>query len=165
MFPYLLNFASCQHILYCRKAKRQRNVFLDVNIIREPGEFTTSVYRKSTFSGICTHFDSFLPSAYKIGMIHTLLYRCFRICSYWTKFHLELVKLMDVFRSSSWAENFINNYFKTFLDNKYRIKEKITTVPRKTLCLVHLLTLDQYHCKLESYLKNFSKVFFIVGNY
>ena len=45
-----------------------------------------------TFCGIYTHFDSFLPSSNKIGLLHTLLYRCFRICSDWTKFHLELVK-------------------------------------------------------------------------
>ena len=114
------------------KQKDNRMFFLDVNIIGEQEEFTTSVYRKSTFSGICIHFDGFLPSAYKIGMIHTLFYICFWICSYWTKFHLELVKLMNVLLSwLSCAENFIDNYFKTFLDNKHRIKEKTITVPKK----------------------------------
>ena len=58
-----------------------RMSFLDVNIIREKDKFTTSIYRKSTFSGIYTHFDSFLPSRNKIDLLHTLLYRCFRICS------------------------------------------------------------------------------------
>ena len=72
--------------------KDNRMSFLDVNIIREKDKFTTSVYRKPTFSGIYTHFDSFLPSSNKIGLLHTLLHKCFRICSDWTKFHLELVK-------------------------------------------------------------------------
>ena len=111
-------------------------LFLHVNIIHEKGKFTTSVYRKPTFSGIYTHFDSFLPSSNKIGLLHTLLYRCFRICSDWTKFHLELVKLTDVFKNNGYPENFINNCFKVFLDNKYRIQEKVTTVPKKTLFLV-----------------------------
>ena len=110
--------------------------FLDVNIIGHQGRFTTSVYCKPTFSGICTHFDSFLPSSYKIGLLHTLLYRCFRICSDWTKFHLELVKLIDVFKNNGYLENFINNCFKVFLDNKYRVQEKVITVPKKTLVLV-----------------------------
>ena len=94
--------------------------FLDVNIIREQGKFTTSVYRKPTFSGIYTHFDSFLPSSNKIGLLHTLLYRCFRICSDWTKFHLELVKLIDVFKSNGYPENFIKGYlrYKTILCHK-----------------------------------------------
>ena len=68
--------------------------FLVVNIICEQGKCTTSVYRKPTFNRMHNHFDSSLPSTYKIGMIHTLLCRCFWICSDWTKFHLELVKLM-----------------------------------------------------------------------
>ena len=61
--------------------KDNRMPFLDVNIIREKGKSTTSVYRKPTFSGVYTHFDNFLPSSNKMDMLHTLLYRCFRICS------------------------------------------------------------------------------------
>ena len=55
--------------------KDNRMPFLDVNIIREKEKFTTSVYHKITFSGIYTHFDSFLPSNNKIGLLHTLLHR------------------------------------------------------------------------------------------
>ena len=46
----------------------------DVNIIRKQDKFTISVYRKPTFGGIYTYFDSFLPSAYRISMFHTLLH-------------------------------------------------------------------------------------------
>ena len=81
-------------------------------------------------------FDSFLPSSYKIGLLHTLLYRCFLICSDWAKFHLELVKLIDIFKSNGYPENFINNCFKGFLDNKYRIQEKVKTAPTKNEFLV-----------------------------
>ena len=96
--------------------------FLDVNIIHEKGKFTTSVDREPTFSGIYTHLDNFLPSSSKIGLLHTLLYRCFRIYSDWTKFHLELLKLIDVFKNNGYPENFINNCSKVFLDKKYRIQ-------------------------------------------
>ena len=75
--------------------------FLDVNIIREQGKFTTSVDHKPTFSGNHTHFDIFFA----------LLYRCFQICPDWTKFHIELIKLMDVFNSNDYPDNFINNCF------------------------------------------------------
>ena len=71
-------------------------------------------------------------------MLHTLLHRCFWICSDWTKFHLELVKLIDIFKNNGYPENFINNCFKVFLDNKYRVREKVITVPKKTLFLVKL---------------------------
>ena len=66
--------------------------FLDVNIIREKDKFSPSFHRKPTFSGIYTHFDSFLPSSKKTDLLHTLSYRCFRICSDWNKFHLEFFK-------------------------------------------------------------------------
>ena len=42
----------------------------------------------------------------------------------------------DVFKSNDYSENFINNLFKVFLNNKYRIQEKVITVPQKTLLLV-----------------------------
>ena len=103
--------------------------FLDVNIIREK----TSLPLLSTANQLLAEF---IPSSNKIGLLHTLLYRFFRICSDWTMFHLELVKLTDVFKNNGYPENFINNYFKVFLDKKYRIQEKVTTVPKKILFLV-----------------------------
>ena len=50
-----------------------------------------------TFSGVYTHFDSFLPEVYKVDMIYNLAYRCFKICSAWTKFYEELKFLKHVF--------------------------------------------------------------------
>ena len=34
---------------------------LDIIIIRQEVNFTTNLHRKLTFSGLYTHFDSFLP--------------------------------------------------------------------------------------------------------
>ena len=47
--------------------KENKLSFLDVEIIREQGKFTTTVYRKHTFSGVYSNFESFLPSIYKFG--------------------------------------------------------------------------------------------------
>ena len=66
--------------------------FLDVNVIRVQGKFITTVYRKPTFSGVYTYFDSFLPDTYKIGMIFALVNRCFRIWSIWSVFHQQLMR-------------------------------------------------------------------------
>ena len=120
------------------------------------------VYRKPTFHGIYTHFDSFLPSSNKIGLLHTLLYRCFRICSDWTKFHLELVKLIDDFNNNGYPENFIDKCFKVFLDNKYRIQEKVITMPRKTLFLV-LPYLGRLSLQTRTKLRKSLKVIIIIN--
>ena len=77
--------------------KQNRMSFQDIAIIHENKTFTTSVYRKPTVSGVYTHFDSFLPSNYKFGAVYTLAYRCFRICSSWTKLQNELVCLKENF--------------------------------------------------------------------
>ena len=133
------NYFNSRHlnIFYTiENEKDNRMFFLEVDIIRKKDKFISSVYHKPTFSGIYTHFDSFLPSSNKIALLHTLLYRCSWICSDWTKFNLELVKLIDVFKNKGYLENFINNFFQVFLDNKYRVREKVITVPMKTLFLV-----------------------------
>ena len=71
--------------------EENRNLaFLDIEVSREKGKFVTTVYRKPTFSGVNTHFECFLATVYKFGMVYTLAYCCFKICSDWTKFHEEL---------------------------------------------------------------------------
>ena len=69
--------ANVSFTIECEKQNRMS--FLDIAIICEDKTFTTSVYRKPTFSGVYTHFDSFLPSTYKFRTIYTLAYRCFQI--------------------------------------------------------------------------------------
>ena len=71
--------------------------FLDTEVSREKGKFVTTVYRKPTFSGVYTHFERFLPTIYKFGMVYTLVYHFFKICSDRTKFHEELNFLKQVF--------------------------------------------------------------------
>ena len=66
--------------------------FLDVKISRGSKEFSTSVFRKATFGGVSTNFES-----YKTGLIFTLLFRCFTICSDMLSFHLEVDQLQQIF--------------------------------------------------------------------
>ena len=41
--------------------KENKLSFLDVEIIRKQEKFTTTIYRKPTFSGVYSNFESFLP--------------------------------------------------------------------------------------------------------
>ena len=54
--------------------------FLDVKICRKKGKFVTSVYKKPTFSGVFTNYESFILTYQKRGLLHTLLHRSFSIC-------------------------------------------------------------------------------------
>ena len=109
--------------------------FLDLEVSREKGKFVTTVYRKPTFSGVYTHFESFLPTIYKFGMVYTLAYRCFKICSDWSKFNEELSFLKQVFLKNGYPLPFIDNCFKTFVDKFFIKRPQLITVEKKTLFL------------------------------
>ena len=49
--------------------KENKLPFLDVEVIRKQGKFTTTVYQKPTFSGVYSNFGSFLL-VYKFGMVY-----------------------------------------------------------------------------------------------
>ena len=97
--------------------------FLDMEVICEQGKFSTTIYRKPTFSGVYSNFESFLPSVYKFGMVYTLVY-------------VELKFWKEIFCKNGYPENFIDKYFEKFLDNIHIVKEKVPTVERKCLLLV-----------------------------
>ena len=46
-----------------------------MNILFSTGKFSTTVYRKPTFTGLFTNFESFIPITYKRDLINTLLFR------------------------------------------------------------------------------------------
>ena len=70
--------------------------FRDVNIMFSDGILSTSVYRKPTFTGMFTNFDSFTPISYKKGLISTLLFRYFNISSSYAIFHAEVEKFKKI---------------------------------------------------------------------
>ena len=112
-----------------------KSSFLDFEFIRKQGKFTGTVYRKPTFSGVYSNSESFLLSVYNFGMVYTLVYRCFRICSNWTQFHTELIFLKGIFRKNGYPENITDECFKKFLSNVHLVKENVPTVEKKRLLL------------------------------
>ena len=64
--------------------------FFDIEGICKQVKFSTTIYCKPTFRGVYSSFESFFPSVYKFGMVYTLVYRWFCICTDWKKFHAEL---------------------------------------------------------------------------
>ena len=110
--------------------------FLDVEVPREKNKSATTIYRKLTFRGVYTHFDSFLLTLYKFGMIYTLAFRRFSICSNWTNFHNKLAFLKGIFFKIGCPISFIGKCFKIFLDQLYLERSKVLTPEKKTLRLV-----------------------------
>ena len=77
-------------------------LFLDIKRSRENNKFVTSVYCKSTFGGIFTNFENFIPDIHKRGLIETLLHRSFRLCSNYENFHQEIETLKSILKHNSY---------------------------------------------------------------
>ena len=104
--------------------------FPDIKIVRYSGKFQTSVYRKPTFSGVLTNFESFLPISYKYNLISTLLHRGFMICSSYRTLHFEIMKIKQIFRSNGYPKNVLDRCKKMYLV-KYLLNTRIYVLYQK----------------------------------
>ena len=93
--------------------------FLDVKTTRRNNQLVTSVFRKATFNGVFTNFKSFMPVAYKYGLVYTLLHRSFSICSSYEKFHEEIKLLKDIFKKNEYPQLFIDKCIKNILSKLF----------------------------------------------
>ena len=110
--------------------------FLDAKITWQNKPFATSIFRKATFSGVFTNYNSFLSDTDKIGLVHTLLVRFFKICSSMENFHIEVELLRSILKCNNSPVNTIDQCIKTFFDKLYVSKQILPTVPKKELLVV-----------------------------
>ena len=123
--------------------------FLDVNIYRHSDKFSSSVYRKKTFSGVYTNYESFMPEEYKRGLISTLLYRAYMINSSYMSLHDEIEKLKKIFINNGYPVKFIDRCIRKFLDKMFEKRPPQPTVEEKkeVLFVMPFLGTTSYHVK------------------
>ena len=73
--------------------------FLDILIIRKKSKIETTVYRKSTDTGIYLNWFSFAPNTWKRGTLKNLVHRAYNICSREYLLRKELLHLEKMFLS------------------------------------------------------------------
>ena len=98
--------------------------------------FSASIYRKVTFSGVFTNFESFIPVSYKSILIFTLLFRALKLCSNFELFHQEILNLKDIFKRNGYPYNFIDVCIKRFLNKMFIDKKVYALAPKKELVCV-----------------------------
>ena len=91
LFPNYFN--SCHENIKFTSEKESNNKlsFLDIEISRDKNQLITSVYRKPTFSGVFSYFDSFIPRGYKFSLVLTLIFCFCSICCGMELFHMEIM--------------------------------------------------------------------------
>ena len=113
-----------------RNKPRLRPIFFTRPTFFRP-TFTTSLYRKSTFTGLGTNFCSFCQYLFEVNAIKTLIYRAYNICSTYKAFHNKIQFLVKYFCSNCFPEKLVLSEIRKFLCNVYNTKPKLTTVPKQ----------------------------------
>ena len=85
--------------------------FMDILVQRTNGSFARSVYRKPTFTGLYTRWDSFSPTSQKIGLIKSLKSRALKICSE-SMLQDEFDKLKDIFVENGYPIDVIEKHLR-----------------------------------------------------
>ena len=81
--------------------------------------FFTSLYRKTTFTGLYTDFSSLVPAKNKINLVRVLINRAFHICSSCHNFHEEIVRIKKILSDNCFPKSMIDRIIKNFLDRQF----------------------------------------------
>ena len=109
---------------------------MGVLVERKDGDLR-SIYRKPTFTGLYTRWDSFSPASHKIGLIKSLTSRAHKICSP-SMLDLEKSKLKTIFADNGYPSMVVDRVIRQTLerrsgDSKGKVEK--TTSPSVTICL------------------------------
>ena len=154
-----LNEMSFQHWTIKFTVEHEENslAFFDTKFFRDNGKFQTSVYRKPTFSGVLTNFESFYP--YCTNMILILL--CYIVfLSSALLIELCILKLKELVRSSGYLQNFVC-CIKMHLDKVFIKHPNICLVLKKELVCVFSTKSNQ---KLKSDCKMLLEEFYHIAD-
>ena len=80
--------------------------FMDVLVEKGEGVLERSVYRKPTFTGLYTRWDSFCPIKHKINLVRSLTSRAMRICSQ-VNLESEFDCLRGIFRKNGYPSGIV----------------------------------------------------------
>ena len=133
--PLFLEYLNSKHrnIEFSSETENNKILpFLDIEINRIGNGFQTSIYRKPTFTGLCTKFTSFIPLQYKRNLVSTLAYRAFQICSNYVNFHIEVSYLRKLLFNNGFPYNFTDAYVGKMLKRMLlRDNQEKATVDKK----------------------------------
>ena len=134
--------------------------FLDILVKRCLNDaFVISIYLKKTFTGLYTKWDSFTLRKYKINLIRTLTYCCYRICSSAFLLQSALGDLRKLLLQNGYPQGIITYNVNDVLNrNRNKPKSPVPMVPKKDIIILlpYLgLQSNQISKRLKSCVYNF----------
>lgn len=130
--------------------------FLGIFIERLRDQFSTTVYRKETFTGLYTNFETCMPARYKIGLIKTLLYRAFKLCSSGELLRMEIDAIKKFLLANGYCASLLDSVVRSLSLKHSIVLEKVQTVEKLTINIV-LPFLGRFSIDLRRNLRKFLK--------
>ena len=109
--------------------------FLDILVTHVENGFSAKLYRKKTFTGLCTHFDILSPVQYRINLISALINRAFQICSSYIALHHQVCNIKRFLQQNRFPLQLIDHNIKRFLNKQYVVDIKPSSVPKLPIFL------------------------------
>ena len=123
LFLEYLNEQNDSIAFTMEEENNQKLAFLDVLIDHSEDKIKTSVYRKSTFTGVLTNYLGFTCFSYKTGLVRCLVDRAYKINNTWFGFHLDLLEVFNILRKNSYPECLLSKIVRTYLHKKLSVGE------------------------------------------
>ena len=99
------------------KEASNRLAFLDVLVDNTASSPTTSVYHKTTYTGLLTNFFSFSSHSYKIGLVKTLVDRAYEINNTLQGFHKDIDNFIITLKRNMFPPKIIDRFIKQYMNN------------------------------------------------
>ena len=134
--PKFLDYLNSKHqnMKFTMETENNHQLpFLDCLVTRSDNQFSTSVYRKSTFTGLGISYFSYCTQRFKLNSIKTLLHRAFEVSSNFHNLHIEFDFLKNFFKMNGFPTKLIENMIGKFLKQKLSPPPLKITVPKKPL--------------------------------
>ena len=138
-FAKHLNSIHPSLVFTCEKEENDRINFLDVCVHKEQS-FTTSIFRKVTFTGQYMKWHSFCPRRRKTRLIATLVHRAVRLCSP-SNLKNELNNIRSLMRNNGYPDKVVETTIKATLrgdSNHSRTDVTDTDTPSVVLRLPYI---------------------------
>ena len=156
---YVNNFHSSLSFT-CEKEVGEQLSFLDIKITKNGKNFETDLYRKPTFSGLLTKFDSSQKKQYKLNLISCLVDRAWKICSSYTAFSKELTNLKALFYMNNYPVSVVEKQISKKIQSLRRNKLLNLTAPKKILYVSFPYISLNSNLKIETEIRELVQRFF-----
>ena len=122
--PEILNSFDTEIVFKNEEESNNSIAFLDILITRTPSNspknfLSTTIYRKTTYTGLRTKWQSFVSKSYKVSVMSSMVYMAIKICSSFKLMHDEFEFIKSISMKNEYPKNFIETQIRKSLGRYY----------------------------------------------